>query len=178
MNHLTLLVLLMACFGMCQADLRSWALGFGKGGSGIGVPAPNSANSQGKVVKTCSVLGKSPHKHTHAQVWFAPECSGSGYWRLQYKTKLGTDCVMFGDVNESGCPFTSFWTSSAQFKAKNRGNGEEYVDKGVTFIGCEKDAYVEALRNEDRQCANDAPASNCKTMLIFSILSFMCPSNG
>ncbi|KAG0755922.1 hypothetical protein G6F16_008384 [Rhizopus arrhizus] len=176
MKHLSLLLVLVMYVTVCKADLRSWALGLGKGSSGIAVPAPNSANNYGKQYKTCYVDALSPHGHSHASVWFSPECSGSGYWKLQYKTDEGI-CTMFGDADQSGCPFTSFWTSKAQFVAKNGGNGEEYTDKGVTFIGCENGARVELSRDENRYCAKDAPAENCKTMTSGSILSFLCPND-
>ncbi|KAG0926089.1 hypothetical protein G6F57_012479 [Rhizopus arrhizus] len=124
---------------VCKADLRSWALGLGKGSSGVAVPAPNSANNYGKAYETCYVDALSLRGHSHAALAFSPKCSGSGYWKLQYKTDKGI-CTMFGDADQSGCPFTTFWTSKAQFVAKNGGNGEEYTDKGVTFIGCENGA--------------------------------------
>ncbi|KAG1474043.1 hypothetical protein G6F56_000598 [Rhizopus delemar] len=176
MNYSTLLVILMAFVSVCRADLRSWALGLGNGKPTIAVPAPNSADRVGKQYQTCYVDGISPHGHSHSAVWFSSECSGSGYWKMGYHTDSGT-CTMFGDVDQTGCPFASFWTSKAKFVAKNRGNGEEYSDKGITFIGCENGASVELSRDENRECVKDAPDSSCKSMLSSSILSFLCPND-
>ncbi|KAI7896464.1 uncharacterized protein EV154DRAFT_492388 [Mucor mucedo] len=170
----SLVVLLLA--SSVQADLRSWALGLGKGSSGIAVPPPGSANNSGKQYETCYVAGLNDHKNEHSRVWFSPECSGSGYWKMAYNTDWGV-CTMFGDTALTGCPFTSFWTSKAQVRIINKGSPtQEYTDpKGITFIGCATNARVELSRDENRYCTKDAPAENCKTMTSGSILSFLCP---
>lgn len=168
-------VLLVLASG-AQANLRSWALGLGKGSSAIAAIQPGSASNAGKQYQTCYVSGKNAHKNEHSHVWFSPECSGSGYWKMSYNTDWGT-CVMFGDTATTGCPFTSFWTSKPEVVIVNKGSPtKEYTDpKGITFIGCSTNSRVELSRNENRYCSKDAPAENCKTMTSGSILSFLCP---
>ncbi|KAI8098262.1 uncharacterized protein B0P05DRAFT_521124 [Gilbertella persicaria] len=174
MKNFTLLTLLLLCINVCRADLRSWALSFPTGQDSSAIIHGQSTAKPNEAVKTCVVQGLSPHKHVHSEVWFSSTCSGSGWWRMEYGTDEGR-CIMFGDIEQTGCPFASFWTSKAQVIGKNRGNGEEYTDKGITFVGCEKGATVEVSRDEDRYCEGNAPADDCKSMLIFKFMSFLCP---
>ena len=87
--YFRILVLIFIFINCVKADLRSWALGFGKNsGGGVAIPAPNSANTSGKEYKTCWINGKNHHGKTHSSLKFAPDCATNGYWRIDI-TQIG-----------------------------------------------------------------------------------------